>query len=242
MVTLTKEEIERYSRQILLRGINAQKRLKAAAAVVVGAGGLGATILPLLAASGVGKIIIYDDDKIERSNLGRQWIFREDEIGKNKVDTMAKFLRRLNPHIEIIPYEKKFTEEDAPLLEGIDILLEGSDSLKTKFLVSDLAKKYRKNALVASLGASQGHAMLVGKGACYRCVFDEIDAGELPTCASEGILSTFPAVVGSSVAHTALEHLLGEDSVSKFWVFEKNQCRQIKIQTQKGCEHHTYDT
>lgn len=219
-----------------------QEKIKAACVLVVGAGGLGTTMLPLLAASGVGKIILFDHDRVERSNLGRQWLFRESDIGAYKATTVKNFLTALNPYTTVMARTEKFTQQHADVLRESTIALEGSDSLSTKFLINDLAKRHQRPALIAALGAQQGHAMFVGEGACYRCLFDEVDSGDLPTCASEGILSTFPSVVGSAVAHTALEFLLTGDGASKFWIFEKNTCRKILIPQNKDCQQHIYDT
>lgn len=238
MAALSKNEIERYSRQILLRGISAQLKLKETRALVVGAGGLGATILPLLASAGIGSITVYDGDTVERSNLGRQHIFRENDIGNNKALSAARVLRDLNPHIEVVAQAHNFTESDAPALAHTDIIFEGSDSLTAKFLLNDLACRLRKTLFIAALGAAQGHAMLVAGNACYRCVFDEITEGELPNCATEGILSTAPAVIGAAVAHAGIEYLLHPDHETKFWIFEKNHCRKVAVRKRQNCKNH----
>lgn len=242
MSGFSKNEIERYSRQILLHGINAQKKIRDTRLLVLGAGGLGSAVLPLVAATGIGRIDIFDGDVVEQSNLGRQTLFREQDIGKPKADLAARFLRLLNPYIEIVPHDRKFTAADAGHLAAADLSIEGSDSLKAKFLLNDLARRYKKPAFIAALGAAQGHAMLVAGGACYRCVFDEINEAELPNCASEGILSTFPAVVGATVAHAAVEYILKPDKETKFWVFEKNHCRKVSVRKSQSCKNHADET
>jgi sulfur carrier protein ThiS adenylyltransferase/adenylyltransferase/sulfurtransferase len=238
----SKNEIERYSRQILLRGIAAQQKLRETRALVIGAGGLGSAVLPLIAAAGIGKIELFDGDRVEQSNLGRQTLFRETDIGKSKARLAADFLRLLNPHIEIMAHDRKFTAADATHIASADLIFEGSDSLKVKFLLNDLAKQYKKPAFIAALGAAQGHAMLVSGGACYRCVFDEVAEDELPTCASEGILSTFPAVVGATVAHAAVEYILNPGNETRFWIFEKNHCRMVGIRKSQSCKNHADET
>ena len=235
----SKSELERYSRQILLAGIAAQQKLKDARVLVVGAGGLGSTILPLVVASGIGRITVFDGDTVERANLGRQLMFREGDVGKNKALAAGDFLRALNPHVEITALGRKFTAADSDIFVASDLVFEGSDSLKAKFLVNDLVLEYRKPAFIAALGAVQGHAMLVtNSGACYRCVFDEIDETELPNCASEGIFSAFPAVVGAAVAHAAVDYLLNPTGETKFWLFEKNHCRKVNVQKKQNCKKH----
>lgn len=236
---MIKEEIERYSRQLLMHGLANQERLKTARVVVVGAGGLGSTILPLLATSGVGRIDIFDGDVVERSNLGRQTLFREVDIGSNKASVAVRFLAELNPYVEAQAFEEPFVIKHKESIRKAHLVLEGSDSIATKFLINTLALAMGKPALIAALGARQGHMMLVGDAAqaCYRCVFDEISADELPTCASEGILSTFPAVVGSMIAHAAINLLLKPNFTEQFWLFEKNNCRTVRVKKRLNCSH-----
>lgn len=239
-MNFSKAELERYSRQILLHGIVGQKKFKAARVIVIGAGGLGSAMLPLFAATGIGVIEIFDADLVERSNLGRQTLFRERDSGKSKAQTAATFLRELNPHIDIIAHDRNFVTEDEKVLGAADVICEGSDSLKTKFAVNDMAMRTGKPAFIAALGKDQGHAMLVhtAAGACYRCVFDEMPAGELPSCASEGILSTFPATVASAVAHAVVTHLLQPILPGTLLLFEKNHCRTIQIKKRQDCSLH----
>jgi molybdopterin/thiamine biosynthesis adenylyltransferase len=238
---LNREERERYSRQILLYGSQGQMSLKAASVVVVGAGGLGATILPILAAAGVGKIHLFDHDVVERSNLSRQLLFRESDIGRPKSQVAAAYLRLLNPHVEVFESVETFNEKSRISMGQPNMLLEGSDDVETKFYVNNLSLQLRIPTIIASLGHVQGHAMLIhgADSPCYRCVFDPLDAGELPSCASEGILSSFPAVIGSMVANLALQFILGERAKPGLWVFEKNNCRKVHVTKRLGCIHET---
>lgn len=197
-------------------------------------------MLPLLAAAGIGKIEIFDGDRVEQSNLGRQIIFREADIGEAKAQAAANFLRALNPHIEIIAHDRHFMEKDAPLLAEASAVCEGSDNLPTKFLLNDLAIATGTPAFIAALGKDQGHAMFINgnTAGCYRCVFDELPGGDLPSCASEGIASTFPAVVSSAVAHSVVMHLLKPIASGILWLFEKNHCRTIQIKKRQDCNRH----
>lgn len=235
---LSRDEKERYSRQILLYGGEAQKRLKAARVLVVGAGGIGATLLPLLAASGIGTIEIFDGDEIEMTNLGRQYLFRERQIGQNKAVVAAETLRDLNPHIQVIAHARSLAVADAALISGADIVCEGSDSVETKLTVNALALSAHRPAVIAALGNSQGHALLVSghSTACYACVFGSVDAGDLPTCASEGILATFPAVVAATVAQITVGQLLSPFTDGRMWLFEKNNCRSIEVKKRQECQ------
>lgn len=238
ILELSKEEIERYSRQILLYGRHGQEKLKAAHVCVIGAGGLGATLLPLLAAAGTGQITLFDPDTVERTNLGRQLIFREADLGHKKAECAADFLRNLNPHIRVNAAVRAFSAADAGIFDEADLVCEGSDSLPSKFLANDLALSRQKPVIIGALGKSQGHSMLIAgrENACYRCVFDELKPGDLPTCASEGILSTFPSLVAAQMAHTAVSFLLG-DAAPGLWIFEKSHCRKVGIKKSPDCNH-----
>lgn len=238
-MSFSKAELERYSRQILVGGRALQEHLQAAQVLVVGAGGLGSAMLPLLTASGIGKITLFDGDTVERSNLGRQVIFREADIGKNKAQQAKNFLHALNPHCEVIAIDRNFESGDENYLRAADLIFEGSDSLTAKFLVNDLALRSSRPALIAALGKNQGHLMLThgALSPCYRCVFDQLDESEVPVCASEGIMSTFPSVVGAMAADIGVAFLLGQ-AHPLFRVFEKQQCRQVQVQIRATCPNH----
>lgn len=236
-MNFSKEERERYSRQILLHGAAGQKKLKAARVLVVGAGGIGSTLLPLLAASGVGSIEIFDGDKVETSNLGRQILFRERHVGENKAIVAAEILRDLNPHIEVIAVDRHLVQHDATKLSAADVICEGSDSVETKLLVNRLALAAKRAAVIAALGNTQGHAMLIAghNVACYACLFGSVDEKALPTCASDGILTTFPAVVAATAAQIAIGQILRPREEGMLWVFEKNNCRSIRVKKRQDC-------
>ncbi len=235
----SKNELERYSRQILLYGRAGQMRLKSATVIVIGAGGLGSTFLPVLAASGVGTIIIYDDDKIERSNLGRQLLYSESDLGQPKAAIAAQRLAAVNSYITVKGIERRFTKNDADALREASLIFEGSDSLETKFLLNDLCLKARIPLVISALGNAQGHTMLISgsNSACYRCIFEEIDEHDVPSCASEGILSAFPALVGAQAAHVAIRRILDDHLPAGFWVFEKSHCRSVHIRRRTECLH-----
>lgn len=235
----SKAELERYSRQILLHGRTGQQRLAQARVVVIGAGGLGSTFLPVVAASGVGEIVVYDGDTVERSNLGRQMLFAETDIGRHKVKVAEERLAIVNPHVKVRAIPRRFENSDADALRGATLVFEGSDSLRSKFLLNDLCLARKIPLVVSALSNVQGHTMLVAgsDGPCYRCIFEEIDESELPTCANEGILSTFPAVVAAQAAHVAVSKILDAGLPAGFWVFEKNNCRSVAVRKRKDCLH-----
>lgn len=235
----SRSELERYSRQILLFGRFGQMRLRQARVVVIGAGGLGSTVLPILAASGVGHIDVYDADTVERSNLGRQLLYTEADIGQNKANAAVARLGVMNPHVSVQGVARRFGKEDEVALRGATLVFEGSDSLSTKFLLNDLCLRANIPLLISALGRAQGHTLLMsgGASACYRCIFEEVGEDDLPTCASEGILSAFPALVGAQAAHLAVRKILDADVAPGFWVFEGSHCRNVSIRRRKDCLH-----
>ncbi|AFM11417.1 HesA/MoeB/ThiF family protein [Turneriella parva] len=240
-MNFSKEELERYSRQILLHGAAGQKKLKDARVLVVGAGGIGSTLLPLLAASGIGSIEIFDGDKVETSNLGRQLLFRERHVGENKAIVAAEILKDLNPHIQVIALDRHLVQADAARFSAADIVCEGSDSVETKLLVNRLSLSAKRAAVIAALGNAQGHAMLINghRAACYACLFGSVDEKDLPTCASDGILTTFPAVVAATAAQIAIGQILSPQEEGKLWLFEKNNCRSIRVKKRQDCPNTT---
>ena len=235
----SKSELERYSRQILLYGKAGQQRLKDARVIVIGAGGLGSTFLPVLAASGIGNIVVYDADTVERSNLGRQLLYTEADLGKPKASAAADRLMAINPFIQLQGIPRRFDETVAGALRTASLVFEGSDSLRTKFLLNDLCLSAGIPLVISALGNAQGHTMLVSgsDSACYRCIFEEIDEQELPTCANEGILSAFPALVAAQAAHVAIRRILDANLPAGFWVFEKSHCRNVSVRRRKDCLH-----
>lgn len=238
-VDFSKNELERYSRQILLYGRAGQQRLKQARVIVIGAGGLGSTFLPAVAASGVGEIVIYDADTVERSNLGRQLLYSEQDLGRHKASAAAERLASVNPNVRLQAIARRFDSTDAEALRTASIVFEGSDSLRTKFLLNDLCLSHQVPLVISALGNAQGHTMLItgSDSACYRCLFDEIDENELPTCANEGILSVFPALVAAQAAHVAVNRILDSTMPAGFWVFEKSHCRNVSVRKRKDCVH-----
>lgn len=213
------EELERYTRHILLREIGGpgQARLRAARVLVIGAGGLGSPTLLYLAAAGVGRIRLADDDRVSLSNLQRQILFATGEVGVPKVEAATAALERLNPHVAVEARNLRFTPETAAaLLEGVDLVLDGSDSFATRAAVNAACVAARVPLLAAAIGPWEGQISLwdpARGGPCLACVFPEAPApGLAPDCAIGGVVGALPGVMGALLALEAIKHLTGAGS------------------------------
>lgn len=209
-------ELDRYARHILLREIGGagQKRLKAARVLVVGAGGLGSPALLYLAGSGVGTIGVIDADVVESTNLQRQVIHTDQRIGMPKVFSAEIAIRALNPFIEVRPFNRKLTEENAAgLVADFDLVLDGTDDFDTRYLVNRVCVAAGVPLISGALTQWEGQVSLFDPakgGPCYACVFPVKPAADLvPTCAEAGVAAPLPGVIGSIMAMEAVKYLTG---------------------------------
>jgi molybdopterin-synthase adenylyltransferase len=207
-------ELERYARQIVLREVGpaGQRRLRDAGVAVVGAGGLGSASLPYLAASGVGRITVIDDDRVGLDNLQRQVLHDTRSVGEPKTHSALRRLDALNPDVRVRTVEQRLDAANAQsLLRGHDVVLDGSDNFSTKFAVNDACVALGIGAVIAGILRFDGQVVTVPPGApCYRCLFhDEPPPGQVPTCSAAGVLGPVAGVVGSLQAAEALRLLLG---------------------------------
>jgi adenylyltransferase/sulfurtransferase len=216
------EELERYARHIVLREVGGpgQAKLKAARVLVVGAGGLGAPVLMYLAAAGVGRLGIIDDDTVSLSNLQRQVIFATGDVGAPKVERAAEAIARLNPHVALDAYPERLTAANAlELVSRYDVIADGSDNFATRYLVSDACYFAKKPLVAAALGVFDGtlttiraHEMRADGTPypSYRCVFPEPPpAGSIPACSEAGILGALPGILGSMMALEVIREIVG---------------------------------
>jgi sulfur-carrier protein adenylyltransferase/sulfurtransferase len=212
---LTREEILRYSRHLLIPevGLDGQRRLKGSSALVIGTGGLGSPVALYLAAAGIGRIGLVDYDVVESSNLQRQVIHGTSTIGKLKVDSAREKLLDLNPDIEVETYNEPFTSENAlRIARDYDILLDGTDNFPTRYLTNDVAVFLGKPNVYASIYRFDGQVSVfyAKEGPCYRCLFPEPPPpGLVPSCAEGGVLGVLPGTIGTLQATEALKVLLG---------------------------------
>ena len=213
--SLTTEQIERYSRQILVPdfGGKGQIRLRRGRVLIIGAGGLGSPIAFYLAAAGVGTLGLIDPDNVELSNLQRQILHATTDLGKAKVESGKETLTGLNPDVEVITYALRLDSDNvAGLFAEYQFIIDGSDNFETKFLVNDAAVRLRKAYSHAGIVRWQGQTMTVisGKTACYRCLFKEPPPpAEILNCQQSGILGAVAGTIGSIQATEAIKYLIG---------------------------------
>jgi molybdopterin/thiamine biosynthesis adenylyltransferase/rhodanese-related sulfurtransferase len=212
---LTRDEILRYSRHLLIPevGLEGQRKLKGASALVIGTGGLGSPVSLYLAAAGVGRIGLVDYDVVDSSNLQRQVIHGSSSVGKLKVESARARLVDLNPEVEVEVYNEPFTSENAMrIASGYDILLDGTDNFPTRYLTNDVAVFLGKPNVYASIYRFDGQVSVfyAKEGPCYRCLFPEPPPpGLVPSCAEGGVLGVLPGTIGTIQATEALKVLLG---------------------------------
>lgn len=219
---LTAEELERYARHIVLREVGGpgQAALKDARVLIVGAGGLGAPVLLYLAAAGVGTLGIVDDDTVSLSNLQRQVIHGTPDIGRSKVESAADVIRRLNPHVNVEMHATRLVAANAlNIMQGYDLVADGSDNFATRYLVSDACYFAQKPLVTAAVGPFDGTLTTLrayergSDGApnpTYRCLFPEPPPpGTVPTCSEVGILGAVPGVLGSLMSFEVIREIVG---------------------------------
>lgn len=214
------DELERYSRHILLPEVGAigQAKLKAARVLIVGAGGLGAPMIVYLAAAGIGRIGIVDDDVVELSNLQRQIVHATDRIGVSKAASAARSALAINPNIAVDIHDLRLDADNIDgLLGQYDIVADGTDNFGTRYLVNDAAVRLGKTLVTAALLRFDGQITTVKPGGpCYRCLFPEPPpAGTVPSCSEAGVLGAVAGVLGTMQTTEIVKEILGiGDSLS----------------------------
>ena len=210
-------QLDRYSRHIILDdvGPEGQKDLLDAEVLVLGAGGLGAPIIQYLAAAGVGTLGIADDDEVELSNLQRQVIHGDDDVGRKKVDSAAEFVADLNPDVDVQRHELRVTPDNIEdLIDGYDFVVDGTDNFETRYLVNDACTLAGIPFSHGSIFRFEGQVTTFAgddDSPCYRCLFPEAPpAGMVPNCATAGVLGVLPGTVGCLQATETVKHLMGK--------------------------------
>ena len=245
---LTKDEVERYSRHLIIPdvGMAGQKRLKNAKVLVVGAGGLGSPLALYLAAAGVGRIGIIDHDALELSNLQRQVAHAPDRVARPKVESMAGTLRALNPLTTVEPHAVRLTEETArDLIPRYDIVCDGTDNFATRFLLGDACHLLGRTLVSAAVLRFEGQlstfkSHLGPPHPCHRCLHPEPPPpGLVPSCSEAGVLGAVTGVMGTLQATEALKEVLGigEGMSGRLllWDALDARFRTVRLRRDPGC-------
>src|SRR6202166_1890314 len=215
-VSLSKEEILRYSRHLIMPevGMEGQLKLKEAKVLMVGAGGLGAPLGMYLAAAGVGRIGLVDFDVVDFTNLQRQVIHGTSDVGRKKLDSAADTMHEINPYVQIDKHEVALSSENAlDLFKDYDIIVDGTDNFPTRYLVNDACVLTGKPNVYGSIFRFEGQASIFAteEGPCYRCLYPEPPPpGLVPSCAEGGVLGILPGLVGVIQATEVIKLILGK--------------------------------
>ena len=240
-MSFSPEEVERYSRHLLLREVGGpgQQRLKAARVLIVGVGGLGAPAALYLAAAGVGAIRLADMDAVSRSNLQRQVIYDTADVGAGKVERAAARLAALNPHVTVEPRAEAFTAATAAaMVEGCDLVLDGTDDFATRFAVNAAALSAGVPLVSGALGRWTGQVGVFTGRPCYRCLVPEAPP-EAETCAAVGVMGALAGVVGSLMALEAVKLIAGagEALTGRLLIYDAlaAQARTVRVAADPAC-------
>ncbi len=242
-MALTDNELDRYARHLVLPQVGGlgQQRLKAARIAIVGAGGIGTGAIPALAGAGIGHLTIIDGDTVDLSNLQRQMLYRTSEIGSFKAALAAAFVADRNPHVAVAALPERITDANAAaLLEGHDLILDGTDNFATRLLVSDTAVALGTPLLSAAAQQFQGQVGLFRGRPCYRCfVGDAFDADDCDNCAELGVLGALTGTVGAFAALVAIRAIvgIGADAAGKLHLFDGATLgwRALNLAPDPGC-------
>ena len=213
--SLNKRVIERYSRQIILKnvGVAGQKNIFNSKVLVIGAGGLGCPIVDYLSRSGVGTIGVADYDKVTLSNIHRQSLYNSKDIGKYKVEVLKKKIKQINPYTKIKTYKKKINKNNLnSIIKNFDIIVDGSDNFKTKFLINKYSIKYKKILILGAISKFDGHVFTFDfkqkKTACLKCFYQSEPSDEILNCETEGIMGPVAGIIANIQANEVLKKIL----------------------------------
>ena len=243
-MSLSDDELDRYARHLVLPQVGGlgQKRLKATNVAVVGAGGIGAAVIPTLVGAGVGGLTIIDGDVVDLSNLQRQPLYRTQDLSEAKAELAARFVADRNPHVRVRTIGQRIDRQNAErLLDGHHLIIDGTDNFATRLLVSDTATRFAIPLLSAAAQQFQGQVALFRGRPCYRCfVGDAFDADDCDTCAELGVLGAMTATVGSFAALAAIRAIvgIGADSAGTLHLFDGSSLawRQIRLIADPACK------
>ena len=244
--TLSKKQIERYSRQIVLKNIGAvgQQKILKSKVLIVGSGGLGCPVADALCRAGVGTIGIIDNDKVSLSNIHRQSFFTSKDVGKYKVKILKERIKLINPETKTIIFKEKITKLNIKkIFKNFDIIVDGSDNFKTKFLLNEYSLEYKKILIVGAISKFDGHIFSFNfhnkKTSCLKCFYQTEITDEFLDCESEGILGPVAGIVGNIQANEVLKKILKLDNSLDSSILIINlltlSFRKVKFLKKKNC-------
>jgi adenylyltransferase/sulfurtransferase len=242
---LSKDEILRYSRHLIMPevGMEGQLKLKKAKVLCVGAGGLGSPLTLYLAAAGVGRMGIVDFDVVDFTNLQRQVIHGTADVGKSKLESAEETIRDINPNVEVVGYETRLTSENAlDLMRDFDVVVDGTDNFPTRYLVNDACVLLGKPNVYGSIFRFEGQASVfyAPEGPCYRCLYPEPPPpGLVPSCAEGGVLGVLPGIVGCIQAMETIKLIIGQGQplIGRLLIFDALgvKFRELKLRKDPQC-------
>ncbi len=243
---LNNDEIRRYSRHLILPevGLAGQKKIKAASVLCIGAGGLGSPIAMYLAAAGVGKIGIVDFDTVDFSNLQRQILHTDADVGRPKAQSAKETINGINPHCEVVIHNTRISSENAlDLIRPYDIVVDGTDNFPTRYLTNDACVLLKKPNVYGSIFRFEGQASVFAPhlgGPCYRCLYPEPPPpGMVPSCAEGGVLGVLPGIIGCIQATEILKLAIGKGTslVGRLMLFDalKLKFHELKLRRDPAC-------
>ena len=240
-MSFSDEEVERYARHLVLREVGGpgQQRLKAARVLIIGAGGLGAPASLYLAAAGVGTLALVDPDRVDRSNLQRQVLYAENDLGRTKVDAARERLAALNPNIETEGHAMALTADNAhELVTGFDLVLDGTDDFATRFAINAACVAAEIPLVSGAIGRWTGQVGVFGRAPCYRCLVPEIPP-EAETCSAVGVVGALAGVIGSMMSLEAIKLIVGagEPLTGRLLIYDAlaAQTRTVRIGADPEC-------
>ena len=243
----TKKQIDRYSRQIILKkiGVVGQRKLLQSNVLIVGAGGLGSPISIYLAALGIGKIGIIDKDSVEISNLSRQIIFSTNDLNKNKSSVAINKLRKINPDIKLHSFNKRLTKKNInQIAKNFDLIVDGSDNFRTRFLINDYCLKNRKILVSGAISKFDGQVYTFNfskkKSPCLRCFIPKIPSNpDVDNCEYEGVLGSLAGIIGTIQANEVVKEILeiGDTLCGYILIIDalKLTFRKVKLNKRSDC-------
>jgi len=243
---LNKSSLIRYSRQIVLKNVGTfgQKKIINSKVLIIGAGGLGCPVADLLARSGVGEIGIMDYDKVSLSNIHRQTLYTAKDVNKFKVDIVKKRLNLINKYIKINTYNRKASEKNLiNIINKYDIIVDGSDNFKTKFLLNKYSLKFKKILIVGAISKFDGHIFTFDfnskKSPCLKCFYQSEPSDEILNCEAEGILGSTANIVGAVQVNEVLKKILniGKDLKSNILILDllNLNFRKVLFKKKRNC-------